>query len=113
MPAADFEVFLSGLKIARPWLPEDLARRLARAYGTRVEVLLGTARALADLGEDLGGGFTEAEADYLIRHEWVSDAEDILWRRSKLGLHLSDDDKVRLDDWIGGKNVVTERALGQ
>ena len=106
MPASDFEVFLSGLKIARPWLPEDLARRLARAYGTRVEVLLGTARALADLGEDLGGGLTEAEADYLIRHEWVSDAEDILWRRSKLGLRVSAEAKARIENWIGRKDTV-------
>ncbi len=64
-------------------------------------------------GEDLGGGLTEAEVDYLMGHECALNAEDILWRRSKLGLHLSDEDKVRLDDWIGRKNVVTERALGQ
>ncbi len=64
-------------------------------------------------GEDLGSGLTEAEVDYLMGHEWEAGAEDILWRRSKLGLHLSDEGKVRLDDWIGRKNVVTERALGQ
>ncbi len=64
-------------------------------------------------GANLGGGLTEAEVDYLMGHEWALDAEDILWRRSKLGLHLSDEDKVRLDDWVGRKNVVTERALGQ
>ena len=64
-------------------------------------------------GADLGGGLTEAEVDYLMGHEWAPSAEDILWRRSKLGLHLSDEDKVRLDDRIGRKNVVTERALGQ
>ncbi len=113
MPGADFDAFLAELEAARPWLPEALARRLARAYGTRVEALLGFARGLGDLGADLGGGLTEAEVDYLMGHEWALNAEDILWRRSKLGLHLSDEDKVRLDDWIGGKNVVTERALGQ
>ncbi len=64
-------------------------------------------------GEDLGGGLTEAEVDYLMGHEWAFNAEDILWRRSKLGLHLSGEDKVRLDDWIGRKNIVTEKALGQ
>ncbi len=64
-------------------------------------------------GANLGGGLTEAEVGYLMGHEWALDAEDILWRRSKLGLHLSDEDKVRLDDWIGRQNVVTERALGQ
>ena len=64
-------------------------------------------------GEDLDGGLTEAEVDYLMGHEWALNAEDILWRQSKLGLHLSDEDKVRLDDWIGRMYVVTERALGQ
>ncbi len=113
MPGADFDAFLAELEAARPWLPEGLARRLARAYGTRVEALLGSARGLEDLGEDLGGGLTEAEVDYLMDREWAASAEDILWRRSRLGLHLSDEDKVRLDDWIGRKNVVTERALGQ
>jgi glycerol-3-phosphate dehydrogenase len=105
MPGADFEAYLSELKGARPWLPEDLARRLARAYGTRVEVLLGTARALADLGEDLGGGLTEAETDYLMRHEWAAGADDILWRRSKLGLHLSVEAKARLEDRIGRQDA--------
>jgi len=112
MPGADFDAFLAELEAARPWLPEGLARRLARAYGTRVEALLGSARGLDDLGEDLGGGLTEAEVDYLMGHEWAASAEDILWRRSKLGLHFSDEDEVRLDDWIGRKNVVTETALG-
>ncbi len=64
-------------------------------------------------GANLGGGLTEAEVDYLMGHEWALNAEDILWRRSKLGLHLSGEAEVRLDDWIGRKNVVTERALGQ
>ena len=113
MPGANFDAFLAELEAARPWLPEGLARRLARAYGTRVEELLGAARGLDDLGEDLGGGLTEAEVDYLMDREWAACAQDILWRRSKLGLHFSGEDKVRLDDWIGRKNVVTERALGQ
>ncbi len=112
MPGADFDAFLAELEAARPWLPEGLARRLARAYGTRVEALLGSARGLDDLGEDLGAGLTEAEVDYLMGHEWAASAEDILWRRSKLGLHLSGEEKLRLDDWIERKNGVTERALG-
>ncbi len=64
-------------------------------------------------GADLGEGLAEAEIDDPMGHEWALNAEDILWRRSKLGLHLSDEDKVRPDDWIGRNNVVTERALGQ
>ena len=80
--------FLAELQRARPFLPAPLARRLARAYGTRVDRLLGSATQLADLGEDLGGGLTEAEVDYLVREEWAQTPEDILWRRSKLGLHV-------------------------
>ncbi len=108
LPNADFAAFLNELKAARPWLPGELARRLARAYGTRAETLLGSARGLADLGEDLGAGLHEAEAGYLIDREWAQSAEDILWRRSKIGLHLlkggPKDAAARLDDWICRRN---------
>jgi glycerol-3-phosphate dehydrogenase len=104
MPGADFEAFLTEFQAARPWLPAQLARRLARAYGTRVEALLGPARGLADLGADLGAGLHEAEADYLMNREWAQSAEDILWRRSKLGLHLPQGGAARLDDWIARRN---------
>ena len=63
-------------------------------------------------GADLGGGLSEAEVDYLMDHEWAASAEDILWRRSKLGLHVSRNTEARLDDWLGRKDAVTERALG-
>jgi glycerol-3-phosphate dehydrogenase len=86
---ADFDRFLGGLQQRQPWLPPELARRYARAYGTRVERLLGAAHSLAELGEDFGGGLYEAEVAYLIGEEWARTAEDILWRRSKLGLHVT------------------------
>ena len=101
MPDADFDAFLASLTAERPWLPANLARRYARAYGTRAGTLMGAARSLADLGEDLGGGLYEAEIDYLIRHEWAMTAEDILWRRSKLGLHLAEAAQDRLRAWMG------------
>jgi glycerol-3-phosphate dehydrogenase len=83
----DFAAFLDELRRRRPWLPEALARRLARAYGTRVERILGDAESLADLGEDLGAGLTEREVAYLVGSEWAVEPDDILWRRGKLGLH--------------------------
>jgi glycerol-3-phosphate dehydrogenase len=83
---ADFDAFLSGLRARCPWLPAALAGRLGRAYGTRVDAVVGDARRLDDLGRDLGAGLTEREVDYLIRNEWARTADDILWRRSKLGL---------------------------
>ena len=83
----DLDAFRAELGARRPWLPAELVRRLAGAYGTRVERLLGDAASLDDLGRDLGAGLTEREVDYLVREEWAQTADDILWRRSKLGLH--------------------------
>lgn len=100
MPDADFDRFLAGLRQRAPFLPAALVRRLARAYGSRVDELLGGARALADLGEDFGGGLTRAEVDYLLRKEWAVSAEDILWRRSKLGLHVPAGTEARLRDYL-------------
>ena len=88
MPGGDFEGFVAELVVARPGLPAALLRRLARAYGTRVAAVLGTAQAPGDLGEDFGGGLTAREIDYLVAEEWARTAEDILFRRSKLGLHV-------------------------
>jgi glycerol-3-phosphate dehydrogenase len=86
IPDGDFEAFYDRLCRRRPWLPPSLGRRLARSYGTRAEALLGRAASLQDLGRDLGAGLTEREVEYLVREEWARTAEDILWRRSKLGL---------------------------
>ncbi len=96
LPGADFPRFLADLRAAYPFLPADLAHRLARAYGTRVTAMLGAAKAMADLGEDLGGGLTAAELAYLRTHEFAQTAEDVLWRRSKLGLHVPDGTGARL-----------------
>ncbi len=100
MPDADFDTFLADLKRRRPFLPDELARRLARAYGTKVEILLGHATTMADLGEEFDGGLTAAEVDYLRDHEWAVSAEDILWRRSKLGLRTSPESAARLSTYL-------------
>ena len=101
LPDADFERFLAALRFERAWLPPDLARRYARAYGTRVGALLDGAARLSDLGEPLGDGLYEAEVDYLVRKEWAQTAEDILFRRSKLGLHVGAATATRLGAWLG------------
>lgn len=88
MADADFRRFADALAARHPRLPPALLRRLARAYGTRVEAILASAATVEDLGPDLGGGLHEAEVDYLVAHEWARTAEDVLWRRSKLGLHV-------------------------
>ena len=101
LPRGDFEGFLQELQRAARWLPSNLARRYARAYGSRVEKFLVGARGLGDLGERLGDGLYQAEVDYLRRHEWAVRAEDILWRRSKLGLHVGPETVARLEAFLG------------
>ena len=71
-----------------PFLDAAHAARLVRAYGARAARVLGEAKSAADLGRHFGATLTEAEVRYLIDQEWAVTAEDVLWRRSKLGLHL-------------------------
>jgi glycerol-3-phosphate dehydrogenase len=106
MPGADFAAFLDGLAQRYGWLPPELRRRLARAYGTRLERLLDGAHSLTDLGAQVLPGLFEREIDYLVSEEMALDAEDILWRRSKLGLHLPANATRRLDDWMTRRSTV-------
>ncbi len=99
-PMEDFERFCTLQGQRRPWLPAALVRRYARAYGTRMERMLGNAASLPQLGEEVLPGLYAAELEYLIRQEWAQTAEDILWRRSKLGLHLPADAGDRLTRWL-------------
>jgi glycerol-3-phosphate dehydrogenase len=110
LPDADFERFLQDFLTRRNWLPSMLARRYARAYGTRVDTLLGEAERIADLGEHLGEGLYEIEVEYLVRKEFAEAAEDILWRRSKLGLHVSETTVARLGAWLRRNTRVIEAA---
>jgi glycerol-3-phosphate dehydrogenase len=100
MPGADFDRFLSHLQAARPALPPGLLRRLARAYGTRTDRLLGPAQTTADLGRNFGGDLYQAEVDYLAAHEWARSAEDILYRRSKLALHTPKGTAAAIDAYL-------------
>ncbi|MEQ8354581.1 MAG: glycerol-3-phosphate dehydrogenase [Kiloniellaceae bacterium] len=100
IPDADFEGFANRFCQAHAWLPARLARRYLRSYGTRTEQLLAGAGSLEDLGESLGDGLYAVELHYLMRNEWVQTAEDLLWRRSKLGLHITDSTKRNLDAWL-------------
>lgn len=110
MPDADFDRFFAAVRQRWPFLPEQVAHRLARAYGTRMEELLGSAKSLTDLGEDFGAGLTAAEVDYLARREWARSAEDILWRRSKLGLHVPTDAAGKIDAYIAKKRATAIAA---
>lgn len=89
MPVDGFDTAVAELARRYPFLPHGAAHRLVRAYGTRAERVLGNARSVTDLGQDFGRFLTEAEIDYLRREEFAREADDVLWRRSKLGLHLT------------------------
>jgi glycerol-3-phosphate dehydrogenase len=102
IPGADFAAFLARLRAELPWLPADLARRLARAYGTRVARVLGGATSLAGLGRHFGDDLYEREIRYLVEQEWAMTVDDILWRRSKLGLHIGRDTAQALQSWLAG-----------
>jgi glycerol-3-phosphate dehydrogenase len=89
IPGGDVEAFAARMQAQRPWMDAAVMRRLCRAYGTRVEAVLDGAKGPGDLGEDFGAGLSERELDYLRAKEWARTAEDVLWRRSKLGLHMT------------------------
>ncbi|TCD04775.1 glycerol-3-phosphate dehydrogenase [Erythrobacteraceae bacterium CFH 75059] len=95
-----FEEFVAACQRRWLWFPPAGTRRLARAYGARIERVLGGANGLEDLGEHFGGDFYAAEAHHLLRDEFAVTAQDMLWRRSKLGLHLEDGAVEALGRWL-------------
>jgi glycerol-3-phosphate dehydrogenase len=96
----EFDQYVKGLQKKYAWLPAKLVARYARAYGTRIDLLLAEKTSLADMGEEIAAGLYAAEVHYLMQHEWASCAADILWRRSKLGLHLPANTAEQLDSWM-------------
>ena len=95
-PAEVVAAFHAALAAEYAWAPRSLVRRLARAYGTRASAILDGARSMADLGEEFGAGLTLREVDYLRGVEFARGVDDMLWRRSKLELHMSQEQQTRL-----------------
>jgi glycerol-3-phosphate dehydrogenase len=81
-------------------LPPLWLVRLLRRHGTLAERIIGSARTEADLGENFGGGLYEAEVRYLMSNEWARDADDVVWRRTKCGLHMSEAQRRRVQDYM-------------
>ncbi len=105
LPGGDFvydgiETLIARTQRTWPFLDADHARRLTRAYGTRVDNVLKSATAPGDLGVRFGADLTAAEVRYLMTKEWAQTADDVLWRRSKLGLRLSDAQRATLDRFM-------------
>ena len=120
LPGGDMQVqavatLVADLGKTYPFLSDAHAKRIAHAYGTRAQTMLAGATSLADLGQDFGGTLTEREVRYLMTNEWALTAEDIVWRRSKLGLRMSAAEIAALDAWITAhreRAAVTAREAG-
>ncbi|KGB98242.1 FAD dependent oxidoreductase family protein [Burkholderia multivorans] len=106
---AKFDAFADAFAKRHRWLPAPLARRYARAYGTRAARVVGNAQSLADLGAEIVPGLFEAELRYLRDTEWATCAQDVLWRRSKLGLHVApgtlEAASAALDAWFAAAHA--------
>lgn len=102
LPDGDFERFAARLVADHPWADPAMLRRMAQAYGSRVARILDGARDVSALGTRILPGLYQRELQYLHDEEWARTAEDVLWRRSKLGLGLPADGLRRLEEWIAG-----------
>jgi glycerol-3-phosphate dehydrogenase len=110
-----FDRYVRDLQQQLPWLAPALVARYARAYGSRIGLVLGACTNIAGMGEEIAPGLYAREVRYLMRHEWARCAEDVLWRRSKLGLHLPPESAARLEAWMaawlaGGPPVAAENV---
>jgi glycerol-3-phosphate dehydrogenase len=115
LPGGDFphdgvEALIADLHRAYPFLTEGWARRLVRAYGTEARDLLGKAANTTDLGRNFGATLTEAEVRWLMTQEYAQSAEDVLWRRSKLGLRFDQNQVAVLEEWIASHSREMMRA---
>lgn len=84
-------------------LGRELVEGIVRRHGSRAAAILGEARALADLGRHFGAGLTEREVEFLRREEWARTAEDVLWRRTKCGLHMSEAERAAFAQYMEGR----------
>ncbi len=96
----EFDQLLERLNGQYPNLTDRYLRRLARQYGTEAKTVLGDAARMSDLGELFGADLTQREVEYLIEREWARTADDILWRRTKLGLRMTSGDRTRLETYL-------------
>jgi glycerol-3-phosphate dehydrogenase len=104
LPGRSLARFLRSVERRYPWLPANLRTRYSRSYGTRIDRVIGDARSLEDLGDEVLPQLYAREIAYLCREEWARTAHDILWRRSKLGVHLAPDATATLDRWLAERH---------
>lgn len=104
-PMANMKAFIASLHVQFPFLSSEQAERLAFTYGTAALLILEDTTKLEDLGRDFGGGLTAHEVDYLMAHEWATSSDDILFRRTRLGMVKGLVDQVSLDAYIAEKKA--------
>ncbi len=104
MPVDGTPALVQKLRDEHPFLTERWALRLVRAYGTEAAEMLAGAKQMSDLGRDFSATLTEREVRWLMEKELATTADDILWRRSKLGLQMSAEDAAALDEWISSSS---------
>jgi glycerol-3-phosphate dehydrogenase len=103
LPGGDFsshENLSKELAKQYPWLDTAIKNRYVRSYGTLAHQILSSCHSIKDMGKDFGAGLYECEVQYLINSEWAHSSEDLLWRRSKLGLRLTSAEQSKLSDFI-------------
>lgn len=105
LPGGDFaaegtDALALALAASYPFLGTSETRRIAAAYGTLASSWLGNARTRTDLGQDFGGGLSAAEVDYCMAREWARTADDMLWRRTKLGLRIGGAGRADLHQYM-------------
>jgi glycerol-3-phosphate dehydrogenase len=108
LPGGDFAnraVLTEQICAQYPWLPKLVVKRYVRQYGLLCEQILSNKQGLSELGQDFGYGLYQSEIDYLIEHEWATSLEDIIWRRTKHGLRLNDEQKAVLSLYIENKTT--------
>ena len=94
------DAFTLSLQQSYPFIGAHLAKRLANSYGDRSHLILQDKTSLEDLGQHFGADLYQAEVDYLLQQEWAFTGDDILWRRSKLGLEFSAEQVAQLNDYV-------------
>lgn len=103
MPGGDFSnhaALNAELSKSYPWLPEDVRKRYVRTYGTLTHKILQGVSSVTAMGEHFGATLYACEVDYLVQNEWAVEAEDVLWRRTKLGLRLTTEQQRALAAYL-------------
>lgn len=98
--AGNREDYAASLRRRYSFISEAMARHFAHTYGSNSELFLKAASSLDDLGENFGHDFYEAELRYLVQHEWVRELDDAIWRRTKLGMWLNQQQQARVSEWL-------------